>query len=111
MAKDGLTLPRFQNWSITYERQLTSNMMVDVSYIGNHGSRLNHHWQTLGVDANMNSQRAGAGDARPAVEHQFGSGARGRHSVAISRASTATSRRRSDSIRSTSSSMARSADR
>ena len=30
-------------------------MMVDVSYIGNHGSRLNHHWQTLGVDANMNS--------------------------------------------------------
>ena len=55
VAKDGLTLPRFQNWSITYERELTSNMMVDVSYIGNHGSRLNHHWQTLGVDANMNS--------------------------------------------------------
>ena len=28
--------------------------MLDVSYIGNRGSRLNHHWQTLGVDANMN---------------------------------------------------------
>jgi hypothetical protein len=55
VAKDGLTLPRFQNWSVTYERELTSNMMVDVSYIGNHGSRLNHSWQTLGVDANMNS--------------------------------------------------------
>ncbi|HEY1302913.1 MAG TPA: TonB-dependent receptor, partial [Vicinamibacterales bacterium] len=55
VAKDGLTLPRFQNWSITYERELTSNMMVDVSYIGNHGSRLNHSWQTLGVDANMNA--------------------------------------------------------
>jgi hypothetical protein len=55
VAKDGLTLPRFQNWSITYERELTSNMMLDVSYIGNHGSRLNHSWQTLGVDSNMNS--------------------------------------------------------
>jgi hypothetical protein len=49
-----LTLPRFQNWSVTYQRQLTSNMMLDMSYIGNHGSRLNHHFQTVGVDANMN---------------------------------------------------------
>ena len=55
VSPDGLTLPRFQNWSVTYERQLTSNMMLDVSYIGNHGSRLNHHWQTKGIDANMNS--------------------------------------------------------
>jgi hypothetical protein len=54
VAKDGETLPRFQNWSITYQRQLTSNMMLDVSYIGNHGSRLNHHAQTLGVGENMN---------------------------------------------------------
>jgi len=54
VAKDDLTLPRFQNWSITYQRQLAANMMLDVSYIGTHGSRLNHHAQTLGVDANMN---------------------------------------------------------
>jgi hypothetical protein len=54
VTPDGLTLPRFQNWSVTYQRELTSNMMLDVSYIGNRGSRLNHHWQTLGVDANMN---------------------------------------------------------
>ena len=54
VAPDGLTLPRFQNWSVTYQRQLTDNMMLDVSYIGNRGTRLNHHWQTLGVDANMN---------------------------------------------------------
>ncbi len=51
---DGLTLPRFQNWSVTYQRQLAENMMLDVSYIGNRGSRLNHHFQSLGVDANMN---------------------------------------------------------
>jgi hypothetical protein len=29
-------------------------MMLDVSYIGNRGSRLNHHFETLGVGANMN---------------------------------------------------------
>lgn len=54
VAPDGLTLPRFQNWSLTYQRQLTDNMMLDVSYIGNRGTRLNHHFQTMGVDANMN---------------------------------------------------------
>jgi hypothetical protein len=57
VAPDGLTLPRFQNWSLTFEHQVTSNMMLDVSYIGNHGSRLNHHFQTLGVDANMNDPK------------------------------------------------------
>ena len=54
VTPDGLTLPRFQNWSVTYQRELADNMMLDVSYIGNRGSRLNHHWQTLGVGANMN---------------------------------------------------------
>jgi hypothetical protein len=54
VAPDGLTLPRFQNWSVTYQRQLTDNMMLDVSYIGNRGTRLNHHFQSVGVDANMN---------------------------------------------------------
>jgi hypothetical protein len=28
--------------------------MLDISYIGNRGSRLNHHFETLGVGANMN---------------------------------------------------------
>jgi len=54
VVPNGLTLPRFQNWSATYQRKLTDNMMLDISYIGNRGSRLNHHWQTLGVGANMN---------------------------------------------------------
>jgi hypothetical protein len=51
---NGLTLPRFQNWSLSVKRQLTENMMLDVSYIGNKGSRLNHHWQRGGLDSNMN---------------------------------------------------------
>ena len=55
VRSDDLTLPRFQNWSVTYQHKLTSNMMLDLSYIGNRGSRLNHHFETLGVDDNMNS--------------------------------------------------------
>ena len=54
VTPDGLTLPRFQNWSVTYQHELTSNMMLDLSYIGNRGSRLNHHWERMGVNANMN---------------------------------------------------------
>ena len=53
-------LNNFEGWrrlQVTLEHQLTSNMMLDVSYIGNHGSRLNHHFQTLGVDANMNDPK------------------------------------------------------
>ena len=54
VTPNGLTLPRWQNWSVTYQRQLTGNTMLGLSYIGNHGTRLPHHAQTLGVDANMN---------------------------------------------------------
>jgi Carboxypeptidase regulatory-like domain len=54
IAPNGMTLPRFQNWSVTFQRQLSDNMMLDVSYIGNRGTRLVHHFQTQGVDANMN---------------------------------------------------------
>ena len=54
VTPDGLKLPRFENWSLTYQRQLNANMMLDVSYIGNRGSRLNHHWERMGVGANMN---------------------------------------------------------
>ena len=55
-------------------------MMLDVSYIGNRGSRLNHHFETLGVDANMNHPdvllaRLGAA----AVEHQLAAGTGGEH--------------------------------
>ena len=54
VTPNGLTLPRWQNWSVTYQRQLTGNTMLGLSYIGNHGTRLPHNASTLGVDANMN---------------------------------------------------------
>ncbi len=54
VASNGLTLPRYQNWSLTFERQLTDNVRLDVSYIANRGSRLTADWQKMGVGANMN---------------------------------------------------------
>ena len=54
VAKDGINMPRYQNWSLTFERQLTNSMMLDVSYIANRGTRLTDNWQRLGVAANMN---------------------------------------------------------
>lgn len=55
VAKDGLKLPRYQNWSLTFERELTNNMRLDVSYIANRGTRLTSDWQKMGIAANMNN--------------------------------------------------------
>ncbi len=54
VAKNGLTLPRYQNWSLTVERELAKNMRLDVSYIANRGTRLSAPWQATGVFGNMN---------------------------------------------------------
>jgi TonB-dependent receptor-like protein len=54
VAKNGITLPRYQNWSLTFERQLTNNMRLDVSYIANRGTRLTNIGASLGVGDNMN---------------------------------------------------------
>ena len=86
VTPNGLTLPRFQNWSVTYQRQLTDNMMLGVSYIGNRGTRLAHNAQTLGVDANMNDPSVLAlGADRAAVEYQLAGGPGCRNQVPISR--------------------------
>ncbi len=54
VAEDDLTLPRYQNWSVTVQRQLTDNMVLDVSYIGNRGTRLPNHPTSMGLLSNMN---------------------------------------------------------
>ena len=54
VAEDDLTLPRFQNWSATFQRQLSDNMVLDVSYIGNRGTRLTNHPTSMGLLNNMN---------------------------------------------------------
>jgi Carboxypeptidase regulatory-like domain len=48
------TMPRYQNWSISFQRQLTSNMAIDIAYVGNHGTRLIDGRSSAGVYDNMN---------------------------------------------------------
>jgi hypothetical protein len=51
----GLTLPRYQNWSFTVQRQLSNSLLLDISYTGNHGTRLPMLAQYLGLPFNMNN--------------------------------------------------------
>jgi hypothetical protein len=48
------TMPRYQNWSISFQRQLSNNMAVDIAYVGNHGTRLIDGRTSGGVQSNMN---------------------------------------------------------
>ncbi len=40
MNPNGITLPRYQNWTASFERQLTQSVMIDLAYVANHGTRL-----------------------------------------------------------------------
>jgi len=46
--------PRYQNWSVSFQRQLGQNMAIDVAYVGSHGSRLFDGRSSAGVYDNMN---------------------------------------------------------
>jgi len=48
------TMPRYQNWSISFQRQLGQNMAIDIAYVGNHGTRLIDGRSSAGVYDNMN---------------------------------------------------------
>jgi len=50
---DSLNLPRYQNWSFTYERQLTANSTFSIAYVGNRGTRLPMNGNGLGPGTNM----------------------------------------------------------
>jgi len=47
-------MPRYQNWSISFQRQLGQNMAIDIAYVGNHGTRLIDGRSSAGVYDNMN---------------------------------------------------------
>src|SRR5579883_2293513 len=55
VAKDSYLMPRYQNWSFSIQRQLSSNMALDVAYVGNHGTRLIAGSDFWGMDSNMNN--------------------------------------------------------
>jgi|SwirhisoilCB1_FD_contig_61_2673350_length_3824_multi_6_in_0_out_0_1 hypothetical protein len=48
------TMPRYQNWSVSFQRQLARNMGIDIAYVGNHGTRLIDGRSSAGVYDNMN---------------------------------------------------------
>jgi hypothetical protein len=48
------TMPRYQNWSLSFQRQLSHNMGIDIAYVGNHGTRLVDGRSSAGVYDNMN---------------------------------------------------------
>ena len=48
------TMPRYQNWSVSFQRELTRNMGIDIAYVGNHGTRLIDGRSSAGVYDNMN---------------------------------------------------------
>jgi hypothetical protein len=53
----GLTLPRYQNWSFTVQHQLSNSMLLDITYAGNHGTRLPMRASNLGVLDNINDPK------------------------------------------------------
>ena len=55
MNPDSQTLPRFQNWVLSVQRQLSANTMVEVSYVANHGTRLISNGSATGMAANMSN--------------------------------------------------------
>ncbi len=54
LPAQSFNLPRYQNWTVTLERQIAENMLLDVSYIGNKGTRLTNSGTSLGIQDNMN---------------------------------------------------------
>ncbi len=55
VAANTYTPPRYQNWSVSFQRQLTQNMAIDVAYVGNHGTRLIDGRSSAGTYDNMNN--------------------------------------------------------
>ena len=55
VTKDSKNLPRYQNYSLTVERQVGASLLLSGSYIGNHGTRLPSNAPTLGLLDNMNN--------------------------------------------------------
>jgi hypothetical protein len=52
---EGLALPRYQNWSLTWERQLSANTMLDISYVANHATRLITNRSSAGFPMHNNN--------------------------------------------------------
>jgi Carboxypeptidase regulatory-like domain len=54
LTPDSFNLPRYQNWTLTAERQIGNNMVLDITYLGNKGTRLTNGPAYEGINDNMN---------------------------------------------------------
>lgn len=52
---EGLALPRYQNWSLAWERQLSGNTMLEVAYVANHATRLITNRSSAGFPGHNNN--------------------------------------------------------
>jgi hypothetical protein len=52
MNPKGITLPRYQNWTLSVEREISNSMVLDVAYVANHGTRLISGPQLNGLNQN-----------------------------------------------------------
>jgi Carboxypeptidase regulatory-like domain len=52
---DSYEMPRWINWTVSYQHQWGGNMSLDVAYVGNHGTRLPINSYALGQLANENA--------------------------------------------------------
>lgn len=55
LAPGSFNLPRYQNWTLTAERQVGNNIVLDLSYIANRGTRLTNSAGSMGIQDNMNN--------------------------------------------------------
>jgi hypothetical protein len=55
VRSDALNLPRYQNITLAYERQLSDNTSLEVAYVGNRGTRLGMNGLGLGLGSNMSN--------------------------------------------------------
>lgn len=52
---DSYEMPRWLNWTVSYQHQWHGNMSLDVGYVANHGTRLPINSYALGPEANENA--------------------------------------------------------
>lgn len=55
LTPDSFNLPRYQNLTVTAEKQIGSNMVLDISYLRNKGTRLTNGPAYMGIRDNMNN--------------------------------------------------------
>jgi hypothetical protein len=52
---DSIVMPRMQSWTFSIQHEIAGNVMLDVAYVGNRGTRLPSAGSMRGLENNMNN--------------------------------------------------------